>query len=109
VEDLCTEDRDGLSRENSYACESRRKGSLQWNSLNCCTKVRIESEDSGELLTWLAGGEHVRVILAACQDGLQLLRDIRIRILRVNVPASSRFPSFLAIPTQPWSQTPSGW
>jgi len=70
MEDLCTEDGGGFSREDSDAGESKRNGSLQRNTLNFCTRVRIKSRDSSELLTWLAGGERVRGLLAACQDGL---------------------------------------
>ena len=51
MEDLCAEDRDGLGREDNNVGESRREGSLQGSGLNCYIKVRIESRDSGELLT----------------------------------------------------------
>ena len=70
MEDLCTEDGGGLGRKDNNVGEGRRKGVLQGNSLNCYTTVRIKSRDSDELLTWLANGERVRVLLVAHQDGL---------------------------------------
>lgn len=73
MEDLCTENGDGLCRKDGDVREGRWKGNFQGND---CAEVRVISSGDDESLTGLVGGGRIRMFLITCQHELQLLRDI---------------------------------